>query len=159
MKGNIEFLDVIILVLILLSMVLVLPRFYTEMNISLWTQREDKTSLIASDVIKDIEYTETVSEIILALIVLDEYTPYPNAIVLDNTPVVRLDNTFYTNRYSMISTVYNPSGNYGYKLYENKEIESIEFVYPWLDKKNQIRNPKSKYEFDYLQINLKSEEP
>ena len=72
----------------------------------------EKTALDSFDIEHVEGYERYGRDLLAALVNTDENAPYPNAIKIDNSPILLIDNTFHTRKFSVIAEVYDGSGQY-----------------------------------------------
>lgn len=89
---------------------------------------QDKTAY--SSIGKGLSYTEdssTVGDLATGLFFIDELTPYPRAIVIDDYQIIKLDNRFVANA-KKAATIVATNPIYGVHGRESNKIEYMEFV-------------------------------
>lgn len=72
-------------------------------------------------------------DILLMLLNTDEMTPYPRAIKINDTPVIKLDNAFMATKMRNVSAIYSSSGNWKLSSMLNWEVISSDYVYEGAD--------------------------
>lgn len=93
------------------------------------TQGSDKSFVESAGIQQVQESTEYGRDLLLMLLNTDPMTPYPRAIKINDTPVIKLDNDFIAAKMRNISAIYSASGPYKLSTMLNYKIASYEYVY------------------------------
>lgn len=107
-----DFMDLVILVLLLAMGGLNLPSFFNELSKPIVSTVEDKTALNANGELRVDDVRKTGSDIFMSLVVADEYTPFPRSIRINDTPIIDLNKEWLADKYSNLSTIYAANGQY-----------------------------------------------
>lgn len=92
-------------------------------------QGSDKT-FIESAGIQQLYENETYGyDILMMLMNVDDMAPYPKAIKINNTPVIKLSNEFIAYKMRNVSLIYANSGEYKLSDMLHYKVVSEEFVY------------------------------
>lgn len=137
-----EYLDIICLILIMCLALFNLPPLMNYWGKSLVAYREDKTALDVNGAISvpDADLTSTSyinsygntmkkgRDLILALLVADEGTPFPRQIKLGSSDIVKIDDAWISNRYTNLA---NMKVNNTTRLVDmpNASITRVELLY------------------------------
>ena len=89
----------------------------------------DKTFVESTGVQKTYEQELYGSDILMMLLNTDAMTPYPRAIKINDTPVIKLDNSFITAKIRNTGNIYSPSGQWGLKNMLDWKVVSKKYVY------------------------------
>lgn len=94
---------------------------------------QDKT-LVESEGVQQLYKENTYGyDILLMLLNTDEMSPFPKAIKINNSPVLKLTNEFIANKMSNITKVYSASGSYKLSTMLDYVVTSEEYVYSGTD--------------------------
>jgi hypothetical protein len=93
----------------------------------------DKTFMESTGVQEKQENELYGNDILFMLLNSDEMTPYPKAIKINDSPVIKLDNNFIATKMNNISVIYSESGEYKLKKMMNWKIIDKKFVYSGTD--------------------------
>lgn len=119
--------EMIMLMVMLICGATSLTSVVVLLNQPIISYTSEKTALDSFD-IENVEETKRYGRDLLASLVnTDENAPYPNAIKIDNSPILAIDNTFHTKKFSVIAGVYDSSGQYGLANKLNKPIKAMRF--------------------------------
>lgn len=96
-------------------------------------QGSDKTFIESTGVQELYEEELYGSDILLMLLNTDSMTPYPKAIRINDTPVIKLDNAFLAYKMKNIGAIYSSYGEY--KLHDMLDwsVTKREYVYEGSD--------------------------
>lgn len=78
----------------------------------------EKTGIDTDDIVSWADNTNhnsnfrTGKDLILALVNTDDYACYPNAIMIDNSPIFEINKAFQTTKYTKLAELWDPSGSY-----------------------------------------------
>lgn len=119
--------EMIMLMVMLICGATSLTSVVVLLNQPIISYTSEKTALDSFD-IENVEATERYGRDLLASLVnTDENAPYPNAIQIDNSPILVIDNTFHTKKFSVIAEVYNATGQYKISTKLDKKIKAMRF--------------------------------
>lgn len=96
-------------------------------NSEIVSYTEDKTALDSVDIENLEAYPRYGRDLLASLINTDENAPYPNAIKIDDSPILKIDNTFHTKKFGVIGNVYYSGGDYKLSTKLNKPIKAVKF--------------------------------
>lgn len=97
------------------------------------TQGSDKTFIESTGVQVWDEHELYGEDILLMLLNLDSMSPYPKAIRLNDSPVIKLDNQFLVYKITNVGNIYTESGEYKLSTMLDWKVTSKEFVYSGTD--------------------------
>lgn len=89
----------------------------------------DKSLLESTGVQEGYEQELTGYDVLLSLLNTDTMTPYPRAIKINDSPVLKLDASFLTNQIPSVAIVYNTGGQYQLGNMLEWKVVSHEYVY------------------------------
>lgn len=119
--------EMIMLMVMLICGATSLTSAVVMLNKPIISYTSEKTALDSFD-IENIEATERYGRDLLATLVnTDENAPYPNAIQIDDSPILVIDNTFHTRKFSVIAQVYDSTGQYKLSTKLDKEVKAMRF--------------------------------
>lgn len=72
-------------------------------------------------------------DILLMLLNTDPMSPYPKGIKINNSPVLRIDNSFIAYKMKNVAVVYSPVGDYKLSLMLKYKVTNIDYVYKGID--------------------------
>lgn len=87
----------------------------------------EKTALDSVDVENIIGKQGYGRDLLATLVNTDESNPYPNAIKIDGSPVMKLDTNFQTSKFKNISSMYDANGQYRLSIKLDKPIKAMLF--------------------------------
>lgn len=120
--------DVVMLVLVMGWSILNLPALMRATNEPIIAGIEDKTALEVNGSIYDSSAVQTGADLVAALLNVDANTPYPRAIKVNDSPVMKLDGAFYANKQNNLSLMFSASGDYKLSTMLDYSVESVTFV-------------------------------
>lgn len=97
------------------------------------TQGSDKTLVESAGVQQMYESTEYGRDILLMLLNTDPMSPYPKAIKINNTPVIKLDNDFIASKMRNLAAIYSANGQYKLSTMLDYKVSSYKYVYEGTD--------------------------
>lgn len=128
MSGISKWLDFVLLIVIIAASVVILPVVFQEYSTPILQSIEDKTALDVKNALYVGNEEKTGADLLMSLVVVDEYTPYPRAIRINNTPIIVLDKSWVSSKYRNISIIYSTSGAYKLGNMLDWEITSVSYV-------------------------------
>lgn len=96
-------------------------------NSEIVSYTEDKTALDTFDIDNIVAYPRYGRDLLVSLVNTDENAPYPNAIKIDDSPILKIDNAFHTKKFSNIGNVYSSTGEYKLSTKLGKPIKAVKF--------------------------------
>lgn len=127
MRALALWLDVVILVMFLSTATVSIGTLLYENENPIVQRTQDKTAIDVENAIDDVRLIQRGSDILLSLVNIDEYTPYPRRIKINDFPPIILDNDFVANKYLYVSQLYNKGVTLKDKL--DWRITNVEYVY------------------------------
>ena len=88
---------------------------------------KDKSVEFTDDVISEPTADRYGKDLLAALVNTDEFAPYPNAIRIDGSPILKLDSTFIVMKFVNLGEVYSSSGQYKLSTKLNNKIQAVRF--------------------------------
>ena len=123
------------LIVVLGTSVILMQPLMQETSTPIIKDYEDKTALdAAGSIMMDLE-NQTGAAIMMALSNTDLNVPYPRAIRINDSPVLKLDNEFQSDLGSHLAMIYSPSGRYKLKNMLDWNIIGVIYVYQTNDPK------------------------
>lgn len=96
-------------------------------------QGQDKT-FISSDGLQEFDSRDLYGrDILLMLLNADSSIPEPKAIRINGSPVIKIDNNFFAQKISNISSIYSSTGDYKLSTMLDWKVESVEYIYSGTD--------------------------
>lgn len=89
----------------------------------------DKTFIESTGVQEYNEFQLKGSDLLLVLLNVDPMSPYPKAIKINDTPVIKITNDFIAYKMRNISDIYNKNGEYKLSEMLDYVVTSKEYVY------------------------------
>lgn len=126
LERYIEFVTTIVLVAVAATITVVLVSQCATPIVEL---TDDKSMVPSTGVQEWEEHTLYGRDLLLMLINLDLMSPYPKAIRINDTPVLRIDNSFIMYKMRNVATIYASSGQYKLSTMLDWEITNIDYVY------------------------------
>ncbi len=124
-----KWIDLVVLILVLLVGT-------TMSGICLWvysepiaTNYEDKSTVQSMEAIVIDMDVKTGRDILMGLVVTDALMPYPRAIQINETPVIRMTDDWVVNKNRHVAEIYNPAGQYKLGSMLDWEVEAVTFVH------------------------------
>lgn len=87
----------------------------------------EKTAIDTEDIISEPAADRYGKDLLASLVNTDEFAPYPNAIRIDGSPVLKLDNTFVVMKFVNLAEVYSSTGPYKLSTKLNNKIQAVRF--------------------------------
>lgn len=126
LERYIEFVTTIVLVAVAATITVVLVSQCATPIVEL---TDDKSMVPSTGVQEWEEHTLYGRDLLLMLINLDLMSPYPKAIRINDTDVLRIDNSFIMYKMRNVATIYASSGPYKLSTMLDWEITNIDYVY------------------------------
>jgi len=120
--------DVALLVVIIAAVMFNLPIFFEAMNKPIAASLEDKTAVVAGGSVERIKTVKTGKDLVSMLVIVDENTPYPRAIKINESPVIIIDASWVANKQSNLSSMFSASGDVKLSTMLDWKVESVTFV-------------------------------
>lgn len=127
MRAGVAWFETIILGIMLCLGAACMSSFILVMNSDIISYTEEKTALDTDDIISEPAADRYGKDLLAALVNTDEFAPYPNAIRIDGSPVLKLDNTFVVMKFVNLAEVYSATGQYKLSTKLNKKIQAVRF--------------------------------
>lgn len=97
------------------------------------TLTNDKT-FVESEGVQQLEEHKTYGSDLLAMLInVDIMSPYPKAIKINNTPVIRMDNEFLAYKMRNVGSIYSSGGQHKLSLMLDYVVTSTRYVYKGAD--------------------------
>lgn len=96
-------------------------------------QSSDKTFIESTGVQEIYDADSYGYDILILLLNADSMAPYPKAIKINNTPVIKLTNEFIAHKMGNVSNIYSIGGDYKLSTILDHKIVSEEYVYKGID--------------------------
>ena len=93
------------------------------------TLGSDKTLVESAGVQQEYKAVIYGRDLLLSLLNTDVMSPPPKSIKINDTPVIKLDNSFLANKVGNVSTIYSNTGVYKLSSMLNWTVTSTEYVY------------------------------
>ena len=119
--------EMIMLMVMLLCGATSLTSVVVMLNKPIITYTNEKTALDSFDIENIEAYPRYGRDLLAALVNTDENAPYPNAIKIDDSPILLIDNTFHTRKFSVIAEVYDSGGPYQLSNKLDLPIKAMKF--------------------------------
>lgn len=127
MRGAMIWLEMIPLVIMLLIASTTTSFLVTQISKPMITYINEKSANDTLDEILEPEGIRYGKDLLLALINTDEHAPYPNAIRIDGSPVLKLDSAYQTTKYANLALVYSQTGDFQLSTKLDKPIQATVF--------------------------------
>lgn len=127
-KGIDYWFDLLLAVVMMALTVINMPVLATEWVRPLSSGIVDKTTIETDYSLYVEDKIKTGADLLMMMVVADEYTQYPRSIKINETPIIDLDDTWIANKSINISKIYNINGSYKLGGMLEYEITSTTFV-------------------------------
>lgn len=124
-----RWLDLILLIIVLGFGVIVLNICVVEYSSPLSTKAEDKTIVKTEEELLIDDSIKTGRDLLMSLVVIDEFISYPRAIKINDTPVIQFTDSWIVSKNQNIAQIYSTTGEYQLGLMLDWKIESVQYVY------------------------------
>lgn len=124
-----RWLDLILLIIVLGFGVIVLNVCAVEYSNPLSTKVEDKTVVKTEEELLIDDSIKTGKDLLMSLVVVDEFVSYPRAIKINDTPVIQFTDSWIVSKNQNIAQIYSATGEYRLGLMLDWKIESVRYVY------------------------------
>lgn len=102
----------------------------------LWFAREpiivqgsDKTFIESTGVQEHYDSELFGYDILLMLMNVDDMTPYPRAIRINDGPIIKIDNSYVAYKMKNVALIYDAEGDYKLSLMLNYKVTTQEYIY------------------------------
>lgn len=133
MRGFLDFVEeyylMIVILLIVAASLHYLLYFMDIANDPIVTMSQDKTMIDINGVPPEYKTETTGHDILLMLLNVDAMAPYPRAIKINETPVIKIDNSYVATKMNNMAIIYNKNGTYKLSLLLDKKVIKQEYVY------------------------------
>lgn len=127
MRAGVAWLETIVLGIMLCLGAACMSTFIVIMNTSMVSYTNEKTAIDTKDIISEPAADRYGKDLLASLVNTDEFAPYPNAIRIDGSPVLKLDNTFVVMKFVNLAEVYSSTGPYKLSTKLNSKIQAVRF--------------------------------
>lgn len=127
MRASVVWLETIILGMMLCLGSSCMISFMYVMQKPMISYTEEKSALDTNDVISEPKAYRYGKDLLASLVNSDELAPYPNAIRIDDSPVLKLDSTFMVMKFDNLVKVYSATGSYRLSTKLNDKIKDVRF--------------------------------
>lgn len=127
MRAGVAWLETIVLGIMLCLGAACMSTFIMIMNTSMVSYTNEKTAIDTDDIISEPAADRYGKDLLASLVNTDEFAPYPNAIRIDGSPVLKLDNTFVVMKFVNLAEVYSSTGPYKLSTKLNNKIQAVRF--------------------------------
>lgn len=127
MRAGVAWLETIVLGIMLCLGAACMSTFIVIMNTSMVSYTNEKTAIDTEDIISKPAADRYGKDLLASLVNTDEFAPYPNAIRIDGSPVLKLDNTFVVMKFVNLAEVYSSTGPYKLSTKLNNKIQAVRF--------------------------------
>lgn len=127
MRAGVAWLETIVLGIMLCLGAACMSTFIVIMNTSMVSYTNEKTAIDTEDIISEPAADRYGKDLLASLVNTDEFAPYPNAIRIDGSPVLKLDNTFVVMKFVNLAEVYSSTGPYKLSTKLNNKIQAVRF--------------------------------
>lgn len=127
-RGSDYWLDAMLLVLMMALSLINLPALAKEWSVPLSSGIKDKSTVVSTAGVYHEDTVKTGQDLLMSLIVLDDYVQYPRSIRINDTPIIDLDTAWMTNHSANVSAIYNINGQWKLGSMLNYTITKVEYV-------------------------------
>lgn len=127
MRAGVAWLETIVLGIMLCLGAACMSTFIVIMNTSMVSYTNEKTAIDTEDIISEPAADRYGKDLLASLVNTDEFAPYPNAIRIDGSPVLKLDNTFVVMKFVNLAEVYSSTGPYKLSTKLNNKVQAVRF--------------------------------
>lgn len=128
MRAISQWFDVVILILVMAIGSSFTVTLFQVLQRDAIVRTEDKTMMDVDNAIYLSDGPETGADILMTLLMVDDYIPYPRAIKINDNPIIKLDKAFISNKHVLINQIYNGSEQ-NLKSMITWKVTSSEFDY------------------------------
>lgn len=123
-----KWLDLTFIIIFMVISCIGLNLLLREVNTPLVSKHEDKSALYVENAIHEPFNIKTGSDIMLSLLVADDYCPEPASIRINNTPIIRIDDDYVASKYTEVNKIYNTSGQWQLGRLLNSRVIYVTYV-------------------------------
>lgn len=127
MRAAVAWFEAIILGVVLCLGAACMGSFILILSTDIISYTEEKSALDTDDAVSEPQADRYGRDLLASLVNTDEFAPYPNAIRIDGSPVLKLDNTFVVMKFVNLAEVYSSSGPYKLSTKLDKKIQAVLF--------------------------------
>lgn len=121
--------DLVVLILVLLvgtTMTGICLRVYSE---PIASRYEDKSTVQSFEAIMVDADIKTGKDLLMGLVIVDALMPYPRAISINDSPVIRMTDEWVVNKNRHVAEIYKVGGDYGLGGMLDWEVDEVVFVH------------------------------
>jgi hypothetical protein len=131
MRAVSEWLEMILIVLLLGGSVVGIMSFMNAQDHGIVETIEDKTAFTHDTMLYAPDSATKGSDLMMAISVIDEFTPFPRRVTWDNSKIWVLDSGFVADRWNQINNMYKSGGGGGNLVsYLERKVAYTVYMYP-----------------------------